>query len=246
MRSRKSAWQQPLPCLHPSRRRANSGSDGRTVSLLSGSHLSDIYHDEILGSATPFVPADITDQADRQARVDAFNATKADALVLWEKNKAASLIEGPAVQYRPSTAMPRNWWDRTTDVWTHQSFQVQGTAGVVFLPPQPADWLLRMKVDDNVLRPILQASTLETHVPLPLPEQPVIKLSSATRMKVQPVFADILTADSGRTQPLSMAPAPGRVKNILATDTINTQFVNMTPTTPVMGMLVNRPPSSVL
>lgn len=112
--------------------------DGRTV-WLSMSRLSDLYADEILGPAIAFVPPDVTDATEKQARIDAFINTKGSATGLWEKIKAASVLEGGGVQFHPSTAMPANWWDRTdAGVWTHQSFQVKGAAtppGQPALPP---------------------------------------------------------------------------------------------------------------
>jgi hypothetical protein len=182
-------------------------ADGRTVSLQSASHLSDVYHDEILGPAIPCVPAGVTDAAERQARIDAFNAAKTDALGLWEKNKAASLLEGPGVQFRPSTAMPRNWWDKTAAVWTHQSFQVKGAATVPGQPQQPPDQILRMKVHDNVMRSVLQAHILESHSVAPAPGQPAVKLSPLTMIMARPIFTTALAADSARAKVIGATPA---------------------------------------
>jgi len=96
--------------------------DGRTV-WLSTSRLSELYNDEILSPATPFVPDDMTNDSARQARIEAFSQAKADAIGLWAKIKAASLLEGEGIEFRPSTAMPGNWWDRTdAGVWTHSPF----------------------------------------------------------------------------------------------------------------------------
>ena len=129
-------------------------ADGRTVWLQSASQFSDVYHDEILGPAIPFVPTDVTDDSERQARIDAFNTAKADAIKDWN-NKASSLLEGPGVEFRPSAAMPPKWWDRNAGVWTHQSFQVKGAATVPGQPQRPPDRLLRMKAFDKVLVPTL-------------------------------------------------------------------------------------------
>jgi hypothetical protein len=121
-------------------------ADGRSVWLDSGNRLSDVYGDEILGPALPFVPAEITDLNEKQARIDAFNKVKADAIKDWNSNKAASLLQGPGVQFRPSFATPGNWWDRTASIWTHQSFQVMGAVTSAGQSHKVPDQLLRMRV----------------------------------------------------------------------------------------------------
>jgi hypothetical protein len=152
--------------------------DGRTV-WLSTSRLSDLYHDEILSPAVPFVPADVTEDSERQALVDGFNTVKADAIRDWVNGRAASLLEGPGVDFHPSAAMPRNWWDKTADVWTHQIFQVKGAASVGGPSPQPSDQILRMKVDDSVLRSIIlsHAGPATPPQPSPVTPQPTVTLS---------------------------------------------------------------------
>src|ERR1700687_795755 len=108
--------------------------DGRTV-WLSQSRLSELYADEILGPPIPFVPPDVTDETEKQARIDAFITTKGSAAGLWEKSKAASVLDAGTAQFHLATAMPANWWDKTdAGVWTHQSFQVKGAATA---PGQP-------------------------------------------------------------------------------------------------------------
>jgi len=148
--------------------------DGRTVWLSITSRLSDLYKDEILDPAIPFVPADVTDDTERQARTDAFNTVKADAVRLWDTiPETGSLLEGPAVTFRSSTATPSRWWDKTDASWTSQSFQVKGAAtsppqpGQPAQPPQPSNQLLRMKVSDTVLRSVVQSYT-----PAAAPPQP--------------------------------------------------------------------------
>jgi hypothetical protein len=187
-------------------------ADGRTV-WLSTSRLSELYHDEILGPAIPFVPDDVVDDTERQDRIDAFNNAKADAIGLWAQIKALSLLEGAGVEFRPSTAMPGKWWDRgDAGVWSRQSFQVKGAATLPGQPAHPPDRLLRMKVDDKVMR-----SVLESHVearaalqPSPVLAHPVAVLSPPTLHRAQPVFAAALAHDAARADVLRAAPAIGR------------------------------------
>jgi hypothetical protein len=191
-------------------------ADGRTV-WMSVLRLSDLYHDEILGPAIPFVPDDVTDGAEKQALIDAFNDAKADAIGRWEKVKVVSILEGAGVEFRSSIAMPGNWWDKNdAGVWTQQSFQVKGAATSPGLSAPPPDRLLLMKADDNVLRSVLQA-----HVAAQTPPQPsvialrpspmlaqpppaavhsTVMLSRSTAMMAQPVFAAALAADRTRTE----------------------------------------------
>jgi hypothetical protein len=100
----------------------------------------------------PFVPADITDEAERQALMDAYSAVKAAAM-REDQAWAESLLRGAGVKYHPATAEPAKWWDKTADVWTHQSFEV---VGAVSTPsPRPPLDLLRMKMDDGAVAAVL-------------------------------------------------------------------------------------------
>lgn len=176
-------------------------ADSRTV-WLSTSRLSELYNDEILGPAIPFVPGDVTDDTERQARIDAFNTAKTDAIGLWANIRALSLLEGEGVWFRPSTAMPGDWWDRTNaGVWTHQSFQVKGAAAVPGQPAQPPDRLLRMKADDNVLRSVLRAQVVTPASPQPsnVLVHPAVTLSRPTLLMARPVFSAALVSDAART-----------------------------------------------
>jgi len=175
-------------------------ADGRTV-WMSVSRLSELYHDEILGPAIPFVPDDISDDAGRQSLIDTFNDAKSDAIGRWEKVKAVSLLEGAAVEFRSSTAIPGDWWDKNdAGVWTQQSFQVKGAATSPGLTPAPPDQILRMKADDNVLRAVLQShvgAQTSPHPP-PTPVHPTVMLSRPTLMMARPVFATALANDRTR------------------------------------------------
>ena len=141
-------------------------ADGHTV-WMSTARLSELYHDEIVGPAIPFIPPDVTDDTEKQARIEAFITAKADALGLWEKIKAVSLLEGTGVEFRPSTATPGTWWDRKdVGVWTHQSFEVKGAVASPGQPAPPSNQLLRMKVDDITFR-----SAYQTHMMVAAPLQ---------------------------------------------------------------------------
>jgi hypothetical protein len=181
--------------------------DGRSV-WLSTSRLSELYNFEILGPAIPFVPNDITDESEKQARVDAFNAAKADALGLWARIKASSLIEGAGADFRPSTAIPDKWWDRTAaGVWTHQSFEVKGAATS---PGQPAppDLQLRKKIDDSVLRSVLQSQVAAAAAPRLSPATAQsVSLSRPAMVVAQPIFAAALANNDARVASLRTTTA---------------------------------------
>jgi len=185
--------------------------DGQTV-WLSTSRLSELYNDEILGPAIPFVPTNVTDATEKQALIDAFNQAKAEALGVWAKiDSPLSILEGTGVRYKPSTAMPGKWWDKTdTGVWTHQSFEVKGAATLPGQPAPPSDRILRMKVDDNVLRSVLQAHVAASAASQPLPSdviRPNVMLSPSTLQMAHPVFTAALANDTARVASLSAPTA---------------------------------------
>jgi hypothetical protein len=130
--------------------------DGRNVSSGFGAGLiSELYSDEILGPAIPFVPAAVSNDADKQAMVDAFNGIKAEARSRWDKTKLASLMQGQqGKEYRPSTPTPVMWWDKNApDVWTPQTFHVEDASPP---PAQPGSGILRMKISDAQMETVLQ------------------------------------------------------------------------------------------
>lgn len=143
--------------------------DGQRVAL-GPAVLSDLYHDEILGPAIPLANASASPE-DQQAMTDAFNAAKADAVRLWELKALSVLTDG--AWFRPSVALPDNWWDRSApQIWVHQSFQVQG--GATSDQPGPDDaHLLRMKIDNEVLRNVIRQRipTLDPGDPFPIREK---------------------------------------------------------------------------
>jgi hypothetical protein len=202
-------------------------ADGRTFWLSMSQRLSDLYHDEILGPAIPFVPDAVTDDAEKQGLIDAFNDAKAGAIGQWEKVKAVSLLEGAGVEFRPSTAMPGNWWDKNdTGVWTQHSFEVKGAATSPGLSAPPPDQILRMKADDTVLRSVLQAHVAEPIPPPPPPVRPMfqsvalvhpaVMLSRSTVLMARPVFAAALVNDSTRVAMPARPPMSVAIHNDVA------------------------------
>jgi hypothetical protein len=124
--------------------------------------ISDLYHDEILGPAIPFIPADADPDA-KQARIEAFGQIKADADSRWSNCKAESVIPGGA-EYRPSRATPQNWWNKSDPgVWTPQQFQIKGASSAT--PEQPSGQLLRMKISDSAIQTILQGQRIQVRPP---------------------------------------------------------------------------------
>jgi hypothetical protein len=155
--------------------------DGRTVWLSITSRLSDLYSDEILGPAIPFVPTDVTDEIEKQARIDAFNSAKAKALELLTTIRTASLQDG-AVQFHPSTAHPERWWDKSDASWTPISFPVKGAVTSPGQPAQPSNQLLQMKVSDAVAAAVV-ASYTATPVPPPPPVAQVAAAAPSLRTR---------------------------------------------------------------
>jgi hypothetical protein len=173
--------------------------------------ISDLYHDEILGPSLPFIPAGADADA-KQAVIDTFSQIKSDAVSRWENCKAASLINN-GTEFRPSSATPHDWWNPADpDVWTPQEFQIQGAATVT--PGQPPNQLLRMKISDSVLRPILLSHVDPVAVPVTSPvvatnrmtlSQPAT-LSEPTRMMARPMFAATLAGAPPRPQVAMIRP----------------------------------------
>jgi hypothetical protein len=145
-------------------------ADGQTV-WQGISRISDLYGDEILDPSIPFVPPEVTDDTERQADIDAFVSTKADAVRL-QNNRSASVLQGAEVQFHPSSPEPASWWDRTNEgLWTHQSFDVQGAVSAPSTGTPVPPNLLRMKVSDAALSTILNVDK-----PPPPPGAPTFRL----------------------------------------------------------------------
>ena len=185
-------------------------ADGRNVSL-GASRISELYHDEILVPALPLVPEEVTDSAAKQALVDQFNATKADALRLWQQNQEMSLLEGAGVAFHPSTAMPATWWNKNdATTWNHQTFRVKGAAEFPRSSAAPSGQLLRMKVDDSTLSSLVQSNVLAP-VPPPGPAAaPAALPDPQTLRTLQPVFSAALANSAEPATDADASPAVAR------------------------------------
>jgi len=187
--------------------------EGHTVSFLTGARLSDLYHDEIVDPAIPFVPTNVTDDAEKQARIDAFITAKADAIKLWKDSDFASLLEGSSVKIRAANAEPGKWWDKTdANVWKNKSFQVKGATTVPGQPAPPTNKLLRMKVSDNVLQSVIQAQVVSQAAPQlsPAVGRPTVMLSRPAMLMAQPVFTAALANNTTRLESIRTTPAVRR------------------------------------
>jgi hypothetical protein len=132
---------------------------------LNPPRISDLYHDEILEPAIPFIPAE-TDPDAKQAIIEAFGQIKADADLRWSNCKAESVTPSGA-EFRPSTATPQNWWNKSDPgIWIPQQFQIKGASSTT--PGQPSGQLLRMKISDNAMQTILQGQRIQVS-PLTVP-----------------------------------------------------------------------------
>jgi hypothetical protein len=186
-------------------------ANGRSL-WLDPPRISDLYHDEILGPSRPLIPSD-GEAAAREAVFDAFNQIKNDAILKWQNCKA---IAGPLnLEFRPSNATPQGWWNKSDPgIWTSQEFKIQGAA--VVPAGEPPNRLLRMRISDNELRPML-----ESHVnlvpspavravvntpPRPVMNQPAV-LSNRTLTVARPMFAAAL---AGATVARAPQPAVNR------------------------------------
>jgi hypothetical protein len=185
-------------------------ADGRTVSINPSTRISELYNDEILGPAVPFVPADVTDPTQKQALIDAFIQAKGTAVGLWGTIVAES-FDGMS-KFRPSTAQPPQWWDKNDPgIWTPKSFTVKGAATSPGQPPPTSDPVLRMKVSDTVLRSVMVAyMPVAAGAPaLGIAAAPAaaraVSLSPQTMMVARPVFAAALANESFQETPVNRA-----------------------------------------
>jgi hypothetical protein len=131
--------------------------DGMNVGLAEDS-VDATYFDRLLSPSMPCV-GNGTDEAARQALVDAFNALKARAMRVWGSVKLES-SSGLMLQYRPSVAMPEEWYDSAKDgVWTRHSFEVgQGDepATPTAAPAAPPPELWRLRPSDAAMARVLE------------------------------------------------------------------------------------------
>ncbi|GHO60414.1 hypothetical protein [Ktedonobacter robiniae] len=136
--------------------------------LLSADTVDSAYFFRLLTPALPYLSPG-TDDATKQAMIDAFNLVKANAVKLWDNVKAES-ITGLMLQYKPSLATPQNWYDRTKkELWTHHAFQVTETQAKTNPGTEPIDKLWTLKIHDDTMANILEMPELKKEVK---PDQP--------------------------------------------------------------------------
>jgi len=96
--------------------------DGLNV-LLSADSIDSAYYFRLLSPSMPFIPAGAGDAA-KEGAARAFFALKRAAMLTWENAKLESM-GGLRLQYKPSTATPEDWFDRTQrKAWTNRTFQI--------------------------------------------------------------------------------------------------------------------------
>ena len=132
--------------------------DGINVVLAENS-VDGTYFDQLLSPSMPSVGNGMDEEA-RQALVDGFNALKARAVRVWNSVKLES-SGGLMLQYRPSVAMPEEWYDSAKDgVWTRQSFEVGQSdepAQPTVAPAAPPPELWRLRPSDAAMTRVLEA-----------------------------------------------------------------------------------------
>lgn len=163
--------------------------------------ISDLYHDEILGPAFPFIPTDADADA-KQGIIEAFGQIKTDAESRWSNCRAASLITN-GVEFRPSSATPQNWWNKSDPgVWTPQQFQIQGAASAT--SGQPSSQLLRMKISDTQMQRILQVQRIPVRPPT-APSEPIVRDHGGDQPQVAAIARPGGAAATAARPELSMA-----------------------------------------
>ena len=126
-------------------------SDGLHV-WVSPYSIEDLYFYQLLSKCLPHIPADASDAA-KESIMGSFSKIKADALKLWESIRLVS-VTGLMAEFRPSTAFPENWYDKSSPEWTTQSFQItQTTAAPAADSPTLQLWTL--KANDAVMQKAL-------------------------------------------------------------------------------------------
>ncbi len=134
--------------------------DGLNIILSPANSIDDTYFFRLLSPAIAWAPDGSDDQA-KAAIAQAFNAVKSAALTIWNNLKLESST-GLMLQFKPSLAMPTDWYDRSkTESWTHHSFQITDTS------PAPASPLWRFKLSDQAM---LQVLKLPQPDPAPSPQ----------------------------------------------------------------------------
>src|SRR6266404_1559899 len=176
---------------------------------LDTARFSDLYHDEMLAPALPFLLG--ANEVDKQLVIDTVSQMISDARQRWENCKALSAIIVGS-EFRPSSPTPPGWWNKSdADVWMPQEFQIQGAA--VTVTDQPPDQMLRMKIPDAALQSFLELpvnppdkpvfSAVKVSTSAPFSEATV--LSHGTLLAARPIFRAALAKST------AVSPASGAI-----------------------------------
>ena len=137
-------------------------ADGQSV-WMGPNNISELYADEMLGPAMPFVASTGLDAATQQSLTDAVNQVKADALEALKNVRSMSLLQN-GLEFHPSSPTPRRWWNKTDpDAWAPQIFHIADAAAPA---TAASNQLLRMQIDDDRMRTVVTPN---------LPPAPVIR-----------------------------------------------------------------------
>ena len=126
-------------------------SDGLHV-YISSHPIDDLYYYQLLGKCQPYIPAAASD-AVKESIISSFSQIKADADKLWTNIRLIS-VTGLMAEFRPSTAIPEDWYDKSSPDWTSHSLEITQTS---VLPPadEPKFQLWRLKASDAVMQKAL-------------------------------------------------------------------------------------------
>ena len=151
--------------------------DGLNV-LLSQRSIDDTYFYHLLNPSVPHVPDGVAGPA-AEALTGAFMTEKSEAVRRYSTTKLAS-VSGLMLEYKPSTALPQNWYDPAGPVWTSYSFEVTEPAHA-----QPQEntglWTLRPDID------LLKRIAPEVVVPQPFPTDPPDRAQEQLRRRINEV-----------------------------------------------------------
>lgn len=114
--------------------------------------IDDLYYYQLLGKCLPYIPADGSDAA-KESILSSFSKIKADALKLWESIRLVS-VTGLMTDFRPSTAIPEDWYDKSSPNWTSHSLEITQTS--VLAPADESKFQLwTLKASDAVMQKAL-------------------------------------------------------------------------------------------
>jgi hypothetical protein len=157
----------------------DAGDDLNVV--LSSDAIDDTYYFRFLLPALPYVGTG-TDESAKQSTIDAFNAVKQAALHSWE-NIAYESLTGLMLQYKPSAAIPDNWYDKSKkDLWTHHALQISDSSSAT--TPAPNFPLWKLKLDDASMRSVLQLPQEPTGGVSPNIAERAVEMSATARVSL--------------------------------------------------------------